>query len=60
MSHEIRTPMNGVSGMIGLALEEATSHEQAEHLQMAHSSAENLLGIINDVLDFSKVEACRP
>ncbi len=57
MSHEIRTPMNGVSGMIGLALEEATSQDQAEYLQMAHNSADNLLRIINDVLDFSKVEA---
>ncbi len=57
MSHEIRTPMNGVMGMIELAMEGETSPERAECLAMARFSATSLLTIIDDILDFSRIEA---
>jgi two-component system sensor histidine kinase/response regulator len=57
MSHEIRTPMNGVMGMIDLALDTPPGGSQRDYLAIARSSAESLLTVINDVLDFSKVEA---
>jgi signal transduction histidine kinase/PleD family two-component response regulator len=57
MSHEIRTPMNGMLGMLQLALGEATHPQQRDHLETAQYSAEALLTILNDILDFSRLEA---
>jgi PAS domain S-box-containing protein len=56
MSHEIRTPLNGIIGMTHLALETRLSGEQRELLDTVRLSADSLLGIVNDVLDFSKIE----
>jgi signal transduction histidine kinase/DNA-binding response OmpR family regulator len=57
ITHELRTPMNGIIGMTELALATELDAEQRECLELVKTSADSLLGIINDVLDFSKVEA---
>ncbi|WP_422360339.1 ATP-binding protein [Reichenbachiella sp.] len=57
MSHEIRTPMNAVIGTIHLLLDESPKKTQLEHLKTLKFSSENLLILINDILDYSKVES---
>ena len=57
MSHEIRTPMNGVLGMAEVLEESQLTVEQQQLVNTVKSSAEALLTVINDVLDFSKIES---
>ncbi|MDR2300869.1 MAG: response regulator [Deltaproteobacteria bacterium] len=57
MSHEIRTPMNAIIGMAELAMREEISPEAAEMIQSIKSAGNNLLSIINDILDFTKIES---
>ncbi len=57
MSHEIRTPLNGVIGMMNLVSETPLTSEQHEYVEVAKSSGEALMTVINDILDIARIEA---
>jgi signal transduction histidine kinase len=57
MSHELRTPMNGILGGTSLALDTALTEEQRGYLEMVDSSATGLLALIDDIMDYSRIEA---
>jgi two-component system sensor histidine kinase/response regulator len=59
VSHEIRTPMNAIIGLTELALDGALSADQRQHLTMARSAADDLLAFINEILEFSNIDAGR-
>ena len=57
ISHELRTPMNGILGMTGLVLDSPLTAQQRNHLEVVKTSAESLLLVLNDMLDFSRIES---
>ncbi|WP_016954127.1 response regulator [Catenovulum agarivorans] len=57
MSHEIRTPMNGILGLVQLVLRMKLGHKQREYLSKVENASNSLLNILNDILDYSKMEA---
>ncbi len=57
VSHEVRTPMNAILGMVDMTLDTQLTSEQKENLQTVKDAADNLLGLINDILDLSRIEA---
>ena len=59
ISHELRTPMNGIIGMTAVTLDSSLSVEQRESLETVKSCADSLLRLLNDILDYSKIEAGR-
>ncbi|HXZ11285.1 MAG TPA: MHYT domain-containing protein [Candidatus Sulfotelmatobacter sp.] len=59
MGHELRTPLNGILGMTQFILESGLTAEQREHLELVRHSGESLLSVLNDILDFSHIDANR-
>ncbi|WP_159715621.1 GAF domain-containing hybrid sensor histidine kinase/response regulator, partial [Geminicoccus flavidas] len=57
MSHEIRTPLTGVLGMVDLLAEEALTDRQAHYLRSIRTSGRHLLSVVNEILDYSRIEA---
>lgn len=57
MGHELRTPLNGISGIINLLKQEDLSPNQQEYLKLLKYCSDQMLGLVNDVLDFNKIEA---
>ena len=56
-SHEIRTQINGITGILDLLMESSLNHQQSNYTRLIHNSVDSLLTIVNDVLDFSKIDA---
>lgn len=59
MSHELRTPMNGIMGMTDLLLRQVTDPRQLDMLKKSKGAARHMLNVVNDIIDFSKIEADR-
>jgi PAS domain S-box-containing protein len=59
MSHELRTPMNGVIGMIDLVLRRATDPKEIDMLKKSKGAAQRMVSVVNDIIDFSKIESER-
>ena len=59
MSHEIRTPLNGIIPLLDILLSSKLAPDQKDYLQTAYKSARELLRIVDDILDYSKIEASK-